>query len=251
MLRKFFVLAGLLLASVSTPAAVIEYKGYSRDSSSNIVTGGGLEWLKWDVTQGMSINEALAAHKGWSLASNLQMASLFNAFQFGASNWHDKENMIQYSDIDWSQDELGDTNAFIDLFGFTSGPWKVCMTPADKNCDIKEDARFYTAAHYGIDNNANGYYNHAYIEDDSSSRYSSMFDVEQIDGFALLMSDLFLNVDRDDRSLSFGIALVRIHHATPSPVSLPGSLSLLALGLAGLAYRRRKGATVNLCGQAA
>ena len=76
MLMKTFIASCLLVTSMASQAAIISHYGYERDSASNIVTGGGLEWLKWDVTKGLSINAALAAYSadGWMLASNSQMA---------------------------------------------------------------------------------------------------------------------------------------------------------------------------------
>lgn len=38
----------LLACSPTTFAAVITYGSYSHDTDTNIVTGDGLEWLRWD-----------------------------------------------------------------------------------------------------------------------------------------------------------------------------------------------------------
>ena len=62
MLKKILVASCLLVTSMASQATIISHFGYERDSASNIVRGGGLEWLMWDVTKGMSINEALAAY---------------------------------------------------------------------------------------------------------------------------------------------------------------------------------------------
>lgn len=249
MLRKFFVLAGLLLASVSAQAAVIEYKGYSRDSSSNIVTGGGLEWLKWDVTKGMSIQSALAAYSadGWTLASNSQMAGLFNDFQFGKNDWSDVESESQSS---WDVSFNSATNvatSFFQIFGqmsTISDNGQVCSYFINKECNYPGYTYRGTAALFGNDADGDFNYNQAFV-------MNGLLYVRADENFAYR---IIAELD-SDHVVSYwgyedvGVALVRA--VQPIPVSLPGSLSILALGLAGLAYRRRKGATAQLCGQAA
>ena len=82
MLKRALALVIILLTHQLAYAGPIEFKGYSRENSSNVVTGGGLEWLQWTVTKGMTIDSALKQYtaQGWRLANNEQMATLFNTF---------------------------------------------------------------------------------------------------------------------------------------------------------------------------
>ena len=80
---KVFTLSLLLtIASGFVPvnAALITHNGYMLNTNTNIVTGGGLEWLQWDVTLGMSISDALTnvagTFDGGRLDSCNQHASL-------------------------------------------------------------------------------------------------------------------------------------------------------------------------------
>jgi len=36
-------------------AGLITYNGHTLDENTNIVTGGGLEWLQWTETKGQSV----------------------------------------------------------------------------------------------------------------------------------------------------------------------------------------------------
>ncbi|OBP16482.1 hypothetical protein A5320_03490 [Rheinheimera sp. SA_1] len=245
MLRKFFVLAGLLLASVSAPAAVIEYKGYSRDSSSNIVTGGGLEWLMWDVTKGKSIEQALKENSGWSLANTSQMVQLFNVFEFGKTDWDPKYLHVQLVDESWNAGENYSQNNFHELFGLIQGPKYICNDSSSTWCFLDTDPSVWSGAIYA-DHDARRKL--ALVIDDATFVYDDGSKGTQ-GSFAAL--GLYEDQPEVFDSMVVGIALVRTAQTIPTPVSLPSSVSIFALGLAGLAYRRRKGAIANLCGQAA
>ncbi|GFD95558.1 hypothetical protein KUL156_10750 [Alteromonas sp. KUL156] len=72
----------LLSASFNGTSAIIESRGYSLDTSTNIITGGGLEWLNWDETIGLSeteFNQSPLA-SSWRVASSREMYSLLNTF---------------------------------------------------------------------------------------------------------------------------------------------------------------------------
>lgn len=230
MLKKILVASCLLVSSMASQATIISHFGYERDSASNIVTGGGLEWLMWDVTKGMSINGALAAYSDgdWTLATNSNMASLFNAFQFGKTNWSNVETSDQESYVPWSEDENSSHNMFMALFGFTFLDSTSFFAPTD----------YYvgTRAFYGVDDNNDGYYNNAVVIDD----YTIVQGGAKVDHQAIMYRDSeFYN--KNTGYTDSGVALVRVANVVPpTQVSLPGSLSLLALGLVALGYRRRQ-----------
>jgi hypothetical protein len=243
MLRKFFVLAGLLLASVSAPAAVIEYKGYSRDSSSNIVTGGGLEWLKWDVTQGKTVRQAINENSGWRLASVYEVIDMYNTFEFGRPFWDPSIKSMAHNEP-WSVDENSPHNAFIKLFGSSI---RGQCNPAPSWCYSPEDNSLSVHVLFeGKDRNSLGI---AFVVEDSTLLDNGLGASDRFGHIAHIMTEGV--TDFEFSRPGWGFVLVRTPQTDPTPVSLPSSLSLLALGLAGLAYRRRKGATVQRCGQAA
>lgn len=240
MLRSFFILLVLLIASTSSQAALIEYQGYSRHTDSDVVTGGGLEWLKWDLTKNMSISDALFAYqdKGWSLASNAQMALLLNDFQFGKNDWNDVEWASQYIDSITFNTVDSTMESFFELFGYTSlieeGSFGVCAYFTDLGCKSPGYSYKEALVFYGNDADGDQLYNEASI----LNRWMSL----SVDGFVYRNSaELYGDYANAfwGASDNRGVALVRTAGSTPLPVSLPGSFSLLVLGLVALAYRRR------------
>jgi len=241
MIKKIMLASCVLVASMTSQAALISYNGYERDTAKNYVTGGGLEWLKWDVTKGMSINSALSAYEsqGWRLASNDDMAILFNQFKFGKSDWHALENVVQSHSTPWgSGDELSSHVAFISLFGVinTVDSYWYCRESRRVDCTPPHDAYTMVAALYGHDSNKNGLFNFASIFDDYSwiDENGTLF-LEN--GHALKFADHYHS---SFYTLNSGVALVR--DITPDPVAVPtpGPIGLLALGLLALGYRRRQ-----------
>lgn len=81
----------LLSASFNGASAIIESRSYSLDTSTNIITGGGLEWLNWNETIGLSeiefYNSPLADR--WRVATSNEMYNLLDTF-FGPSQGIDE-----------------------------------------------------------------------------------------------------------------------------------------------------------------
>ena len=119
MLIKFLALMALSL-SLSLNAATVTYNGYTLDTDTNVVTGGGLEWLQWDETLGQSIEAALSSYAvdGWRLATNIEMAALLNNFNFGFT-FSDSESFSQSINLYTDEYSYGTANEFIDLFSDT------------------------------------------------------------------------------------------------------------------------------------
>jgi hypothetical protein len=113
--------ACIVAMPVTTHAGPIDPgNGYTRDDASVVVQGFGLEWLQWTETQGQSVDNALRDYEddGWRLATNIEMADLFNAFSV--------DRPFTYSTIDlqsdrtrWANGETGGRLDFLNLFGRT------------------------------------------------------------------------------------------------------------------------------------
>ncbi|REL25597.1 hypothetical protein DXX93_02885 [Thalassotalea euphylliae] len=190
---------------------------YSLDSDANIVTdsGNNLEWLQWSQTRRMSIDDALAAYAsdGWQLASGMQMAELFNTFDFsyGSFVWQDGQRNSYFSPADGSIESEDDRElVFVSLFGDT----------------LNRSGWQYSGAlfDYGTINNN---YDWAYVSDDWGNRddipspYNPGTNALQFDRLA---TSLVRN--------GLGVALVRTTESTPVPE--PSSTAILLLGLVAL-----------------
>lgn len=238
MLKRIVLLSSLLVTSMTAHAGLIQYGDYKRDSASNIVTGGGLEWLKWDVTKGMSINAALASYasQGWRLASNDEMASMYNLFSFGKTNWNAYEYGHQFVQLPWnSGDEFNSYAAFIRLFGYTVQPTICSPGGASTDCYRADDPSQTSLALYGSDLNKNKRYKLAWVSEDSTYVHS-LVGLHSENYMASIQDDTF---DADNGYSPYGVALVRNRVPDNVAVPTPGSIGLLTLGLVALGYRRR------------
>ncbi|WP_416305628.1 PEP-CTERM sorting domain-containing protein [Neptunicella sp. SCSIO 80796] len=242
-MKNIIVGIGLLFTSCFANAALVTYHDYTLDDETNIVTGGGLEWLQWDVTVGMTINEALADiadgiingityGSGWQLATNVQMASLFNTFVLGATvPWDESETTGQQAkNYDGPTVENTGTDAelqMVALFGSTD--------PDNVDTRGSDDPVDFTGALFGNDMNGDGLYNSAIVMDDFAVKYAGNFH-----GFNYLTSDAYSADYRRSASgaSAIGVAFVRTPQAS-TDVAEPGAITLMAIGLFGLAIRRK------------
>ncbi|NVK54109.1 MAG: PEP-CTERM sorting domain-containing protein [Alteromonadaceae bacterium] len=241
MLKK--LLAGMCALTLchNVSAAVISYNGYTLNESTNIVTGGGLEWLQWDMTIGQSVEDALAiyASQGWTIATNVQMAGLFNTFVFGANTalyngainpgnvpvangiWDTDENTTQYTyNNDGATIATDPEKQFVALFGQTY----LNFPTATQASNPYE----YSAAWFGIDQDDDGFYNVARVSDE----YLRVGQTVVNRGLTRLANDSILAEDIGNQT---GVALVR-SAAIPEPTGL----LLFALGILGLRVAQRK-----------
>lgn len=219
MIKHALALAGLTL-SVSVGATTVSYNGYALDTTTNIVTGGGLEWLQWDETLGQSASEALASYAadGWRLASNTEMAALLNSFSFGIVIDTDEATLqsIELPDTEYS---FGAANQFIDLFGdtFLAGGGQFDLG------DPYEETR----AIFGEDGDA-----------DNSINFIQVWDEYTFIGSSVQPGLIEVSADTygiNSSNPNIGVALVRV-----SAVPIPATLWLFGSALLGLAGIKRR-----------
>ena len=113
MIKQMTLAIITLMVSVSVYAGPITYNGYTLAEGSNYVTGGGLEWLRWDETTGKTIAEALQENSGWRIATTSEMATLLNGFfniSFDIGNSTSTDTKV----------DDATTNNFFKMFGNTS-----------------------------------------------------------------------------------------------------------------------------------
>lgn len=242
MLRKL-LLACALLGCQAAVAGVIEYKGYSRDASSQSVIGGGLEWMQWDATLGMSVNHALAtyAKDGWVLASNVQVAALYNTFMFGndtdrfadGNKWkvHQPGQMTQATFMDWQQGEDSPHSWFLQLFGYSRQSY--CLDDDSLYCALPSDPFRDVFAIFGDADPASQALFVANISDDVTSRYSPTAELSYSIHYAQMYNAW---IDYNGSYAEYAVALVRPQQA--KVVAAPGTIALLLLGVACSCRRR-------------
>jgi hypothetical protein len=223
-IQKILLAACIVAMPVATHAgSITPGHGYTRDVTSNVVQGGALEWLKWDVTVGQSIDSALREYgdDGWRLATNSEMASLFNAFGFGS--FTSREGDRQEAPIRWTLDEVGVHRDFLDLFGRTR-----VVSESDSSY-ASADPLEISRALFGDPFNVGGTVDYAGVNDDYTLKDTNYLPF--VGAVAFIEYDLFFrNVSYD----VFGVALVR-----SVSVPEPGTFAILSLGLLGLGLKRR------------
>lgn len=239
MLKNIVCFIGLSF-SLAASASLISYNGYTLDTDTNIVTGGGVQWLQWDVTTNQSINTALAANgvfdgtnygSGWELASNLQLASLFDAFSlFSTTN----PNYTAHSSQSYNGSDTDDT-AYAhlrQLFGDTD------YHSGEPYGEVF-DAYAAALALYGSNADGSGLYNLVSVIDDYTFHYTAPapgYTAHYGDNAYLYQAQY----SADYRSALTGIALVRAPKVTDAAVPEPPTLLVFSFGLLALALPRKK-----------
>lgn len=225
-MKRMMVLLFALAMGGGAQANLITHNGYTLDTDTNIVTGGGLEWLQWsevkefDLTLSYVLDPSnFLYQQGWRLASYKNMAGLFNDWGFGGSVWNIDENTRQRAYLSASgAEELSNRENFVDLFGATQE-----LTSEDYDL-------YSTSAVFGNDGDGDELYNVALV-----SRTFQVYQGAQLFlGDALLYEDL---IPATDTTLGRSFAFVRDSETVSVPE--PSTLALLGLGLFALTLRNR------------
>lgn len=209
---------GVFAFSVSvlnTNAAAIEFGDYSWDGTTNYVSNSasGLDWIRWSATDGMSIDSALTSfgNDGWRVASNAEMTGLYTDF-FSGFSWGTDESLYQTNDSVTSFDGNDENyQIFMGLFGKTNMDQNCFENLNGYTCENNQQVKQYgnsTQALYGSDENGNGAYNTATVNDEyaifsESSSWSKTYSEK-----ATLSRDEG-QFTSDYSYESYGVALVR------------------------------------------
>lgn len=148
-IRRLFLTLFLLVPHASH-AADLSINGFTLNSSTHIVSGNGLEWLQWSETLGLTPNQAIALYGpyGWRVATNQEVADLFNSFKIGGSTeWIDNEDIRQNHHTTYSPGDTTAETELISMFGETD------------RYESSERFWFSTAASFGGDADGDGYMN--------------------------------------------------------------------------------------------
>ncbi len=228
MLKKFLPII-FLFAGFNVNASLLSYGGYVHDTDTDIVTGGGLEWLQWDRTAGASTTDILGLlgtieGGGWTIANNTQMSSLFNAFNFGLA-FDTTASTVQFVDTGYVYpDTQAETDVlFISMFGdsYEASGSSYCY-----NLHCFADSR----ALFMEDINDDTKINSALVFDDYQDTSGSTHN----GGAAIYGQTYELNALHGDDRL--GWALVRSTATVPEP----SIIALFAAGLFGIGFARRR-----------
>jgi hypothetical protein len=207
------ILAASLLTSTATLASEFTYNNFTLDSETNIVNGQNLDWLQWDETVNLSLDDAMTiySNQGWRVASRDEMSSLLNAFDFGFT-FINSPTASQEIQAQLETGVASEHSQFIALFGDTN---------AAAGYDFATAA---SASIFGNYNDPSGLHGITEVVHDYSGINQSLL-VTQYGNIAA--SSL--------REENIGIALVRA-----SAVPVPGSALLLFSGLLALSGVRHK-----------
>ncbi len=204
-------------------ATTIQFGDYEYTTGENVFRGGGVEWLRWDQTVELSVNDALTSYssQGWRLATNVEMADLFNSFNIAPANFFGSDEVESYLQILPLVDAAtiyDDIIAFLGTSFYENGG----------DSGVGELARSFSSAIYGQDSNGNGFFNGAIIQSDMTYQGTSY------DNAALLFEDTFYMPDEVYEGVS--VALVR-EVSEPESIAILGAL-LLMIGLKNKGIKR-------------
>ncbi len=246
----FAFLAVTLSYSTGAQALAENPRWYDGTFDSVTVDFGDLEWLRWDQTLNMSVNEALTTYEseGWRLATNEEMADLLNSY------FPVNANTTQYSQYDTTTNTYSTSpQAFSGDENIRQTSWDPATHPGydafesdfgltDFACDPYDfyGCEAHAAALFGSDLDGDGQYNiadisYTYYSDNSYStvkldddRYESDYAADSL-------------ADSEFYTFATGVALVKDSVVAAPEINAKGTMIALALlSSLMLVYRERR-----------
>lgn len=202
---------------------------FSSVSQASIISRVGLDWLTWDETRNMSVEDALNTYQGdgWRLANFDEMLAFLNSFDFGRT-FTKSDDEVNFFTPAYSTDDA--INQVINLIGDTACGGRGCG-PFDgaSGGELWEStgAYFDEVLVNGSIRSARG----IYLRDELFSVTFTYWT-----GVARFTSPRSI----DTTNPNFGVALVRDSGSAVLPVTsvpAPATLMLMVLGMAGLVIR--------------
>lgn len=168
LITLIYFLSSVFIAQ-TVQAGIIFYNGhsgysYSLNTSTNIITSfitpddntfsdaANAQWLRWDETEGMSVNDALEQYEdqGWRTPTGTEIVSLLNSFNFGIQ-WDTDPSTDQtvkkIADEKLKQEVL----KFFSLFGVTGNAIDNTKITGTASCSTASNIICKTAAGFVID----------------------------------------------------------------------------------------------------
>jgi len=123
-IKLLLSVAGLLI-SFNCVASIIEYEGFTRDTSSDIFQGNNLDWRfanEQDIERGLASNGKFSGDSlGWRSASNAEVAAMLNTFNISnLVTFIANENISQGGHEGWSGFNF---NNIFSFFSIISGEY--------------------------------------------------------------------------------------------------------------------------------
>ena len=228
-MKNLLAVATLLTVGVSMSAQAGLISGEHMLSNGNKVALQGLQWMPLTYTVDMrrnDIEDGFTDRFGgvwnageWRYASRVETATLLRSLWDNQSNGWSAANFVG---LTWFKANLallgydtGSGAGRVDREGAGGHDWSDFAYGATGECGVGTTCR----GHVSVNNGA-GWLNRTYGLSESEINVSA------------LSNSYKLN--------DFGSLLVRSTPTVPTPVSAPTAISLLGLGLGGLALRRRR-----------
>lgn len=145
---KYVCILSVVCMSHFAHGALITRNDFSLDTSTNIITGNGLNWMRWDTLAGVSINQALTSYSagGWRLASSDEMISMYSHFLSGI-DWHSaKDENSEVSDFI----SVDDYQNLVAIFGVSQNAFGGISNIMFGN-DLDNDGAYRSAGAYYTD----------------------------------------------------------------------------------------------------
>jgi hypothetical protein len=222
MVKQLVCILFFLWVSNSATAALITHNGYTLNEDTNIVTGGGLDWLQWDETTGMTIENIINDHNfdGWSVATETQVFSMYsNLFKF----------LSPSLTLDYASENANKMDTIIQLFGSTFQHSNHHPSYVYAGSLEYAQATYSTGTGYsGIGIYGEYTFTKSPIQIDPTSAY------EEYGAHVTVGNDYNWHYNTVDPAS--GVVLVKDVNQVPEP----SSLAIFALGIIGLASRRFK-----------
>ena len=226
----------LLTISSAELSANTDYPDWYVDKSPDpTIEHLGLEWMTWDQTKSMSISDALTMYEadGWRLATNKEVASLFNGYflDLEGVNTHtfepgpdetfpgtpsyfvNAENALQTA---YSPAAHDNGISFLETFGITD---YLCDTMVEGNGCVT-----WSSALFGADADGDGKFNlasFAYHEFADENTYATLSADDYDPGYTMQVAKMSASLEVPTE-YSTGVALVRnLGYVPTEPTAVP------------------------------
>lgn len=234
------------IAPLSAKATIIDFAGYSYNTTTNITSGQGLDWRaasSYDFSNGIGASGAGAAH-GWRTASTAEVATVLNTLQLSTPNeFIGDEYVTQGGHRGWGGYNHNAIIKFYQMFGGidlhtpASGFYQLIALPT---------ISFGTPDGHSL-NSMSGFVewlNYDFIPPEHRDPYYENV-INPYTGAAFFPDSIMLSISRTDISQGIG-SLLLVREQGYIDVPEPTSIALLFSGLIAVMLRRRRSTALRI-----